>query len=112
VFPHSPQGAGLFVSFAHPFAQRADQKANLAHNGEESGRIAIRIELLPKNHASVSAIEQNFASRDVVALTMQHCGRCATMAHQSASQPPLPTVLPCANGSRYSIRGAVRESFS
>jgi len=70
------------------------------------------IELLPKNHASVSAIEQNFASRDVVALTMQHCGRCATMAYQSASQPPLPTVLPCANGSRYSIRGAVRESFS
>jgi len=112
VFPHSPQGAGLFVSFAHPFAQRADQKANLAYNGEESGRIAIRIESLPKNHASVSAIEQNFASRDVVALTMQHCGRCATMAYQSASQPPLPTVLPCANGSRYSIRGAVRESFS
>jgi hypothetical protein len=102
----------LFVSFPHPFAQRADRKANLAHDGGESVRIAIRIELLPKNHASVSAIEQNFASRDVVALTMQHCGRCATMAHQSASQLPLPIVLPCANGSRYSFRGAARESFS
>jgi hypothetical protein len=48
VFPHSPQGAGLFVSFAHPFAQRADQKANLAHDEEKSGRIAIRLSYCPR----------------------------------------------------------------
>jgi hypothetical protein len=108
VFPHSPQAAGAFVIFARPFAQRADRKANLAHDKENSARSAFRFELLPKNHASVSAIEQNFVPHDVVALTMQHCGRCATMEHQSASQPPLRTALPRATASRYSIGGAVR----
>jgi hypothetical protein len=98
----------VFVRFAHPFAQRADRKANLAHDKENFSRIAFHIELVPKIHASVSAIEQNFVPHGVVALTMQHCGRCATMAHQSSSQPPLCTALPRAMASRYSKRGAVR----
>jgi hypothetical protein len=102
----------VFVRFARPFAQRTDRKANLAHDKENFARIAFRIELLPKNHASVSATEQNFVPHGVVALTMQHCGRCATMAHQSASQPLLWTALPRAIASRYRKRGAVRGCIS
>jgi hypothetical protein len=101
----------LFVGFAHPFVQRTDQKENLAYEREDSTPVAFGVESLPKNRASVSAIEKNFASRDVVTLPMQHCGRCATMAHQSAPEPPFQTALQCASASRYSIRRAVRESF-